>query len=145
MLYLFKSNQWVSVCMPNNFGYWQDWISLSNPPIPGTPEMGCLRPFVVTLEKPCCIVLFLVIVCNWPRNHIGSTWNMNSRQFNSAVRKYTCTLWSVSCPERFELDPVVLCIWQNTVANNPKHSHLVMPVFSWKSDFKTHLLWYYNR
>jgi hypothetical protein len=27
MLSLFKSNCSVSVCMPNNFGYWQDWIS----------------------------------------------------------------------------------------------------------------------
>ena len=26
MLSLFKSNQSVSVCLPNNEGYWQDWI-----------------------------------------------------------------------------------------------------------------------
>ena len=51
MLSLFKSNQSVSVCMPNNFGYWQDQISLSDPPISLTPEMVCLRPFVVMLEK----------------------------------------------------------------------------------------------
>ena len=51
MLSLFKFNQSVSVCMLNNLGYRQDRISLSDPPIPGTPEMGCLRPFVVALEK----------------------------------------------------------------------------------------------
>ena len=42
--------------MPNNSGYWQDWISLSDPPISGTPEMGCLRPFVLKLEKSHCFV-----------------------------------------------------------------------------------------
>ena len=51
MLSLFESNRSVSVWMPNNFGYWQDRISLSDPPIPGMPEMGCLILFVVTLEK----------------------------------------------------------------------------------------------
>ena len=51
MLSLFESNQSVSVCMLHNIGYWQDRISLSDPPISGTPEMGCLRPFVVMLEK----------------------------------------------------------------------------------------------
>ena len=51
MLSLFESNRSVSVWMPNNFGYRQDRISLSDPPISGTPEMGCLRLFVVTLEK----------------------------------------------------------------------------------------------
>ena len=56
MLSLFESNLSVSVWMPNNFGYWQDRISLSDPTIPGTPEMGCLRPFVVTLEKSYCFV-----------------------------------------------------------------------------------------
>ena len=45
MLSLFKSNWSVSVCMPNNLGYGQDQMSLSDPPIPGMPEMGCLRPF----------------------------------------------------------------------------------------------------
>ena len=29
--------------MPNNLGYWQDRISLSDPAIPGTPEMDCSR------------------------------------------------------------------------------------------------------
>ena len=56
MLSLLKSYLSVSVWMPNNFGYWQDWISLSDPTIPGTPEMGCLRPFVLKLEKLYCFV-----------------------------------------------------------------------------------------
>ena len=37
--------------MPNNLGFWQGQINLSDPHIPEMPEMGCLRPFVVTLEK----------------------------------------------------------------------------------------------
>ena len=56
MLSLFKSIQSVSVWMTNNIGYWQDRISLSDPTISGTPEMGCLRPFVVMLEKLYCLV-----------------------------------------------------------------------------------------
>ena len=51
MLFLFKSNQTVSVCLQNSLAYRQDQISLSDPPIPGTPEMDCSKPFFVTLEK----------------------------------------------------------------------------------------------
>ena len=56
MLSLFKFNRSVSVCMPNNLGSWQDQSRLSDPNIPGMPEMGCLRPFVLKLEKLYCFV-----------------------------------------------------------------------------------------
>ena len=59
MLSLFKTNCSVSVCMPNNLGYWQDQISLSDPTIPGTPEMDCLKLFVVNTSD--CLRQYFVI------------------------------------------------------------------------------------
>ena len=99
MLSLFKSNQSVSVWMPNNFGYQQDWISLSDPPISGTPEMGRLRPFVVTLEKPyrfvCSHCLHSILKPHWiHRNYKQSLIQFCCQKVHMHVKKCQLT-WEV--------------------------------------------------
>ena len=49
--------------MPNNLGYWQDQISLSDPAISGTPEMDCLRPNEANAEVvvPFCLLSLFAI------------------------------------------------------------------------------------
>ena len=81
MLSLIESNWSVSVWMPNIFGYWQDWISLLDPPISGTPEMGCLRPFVVTLEKSYCFVCSHCLQSTSKPHWIHMTYKQSLIQF----------------------------------------------------------------
>ena len=128
MRLLFNSNWSVIVCILNNLWYWQDWISLSDPSIPGMPEVGCLRPFVVMLEK-----LYHFICHHCLQLTLKPHW-IHMKQEQSMIQ-FCCQkvyMHVMKCQERFGLDPVVLCIWQNTVESNPKYSHLVMPVFAWR-------------
>ena len=164
-------------------------MSLSDPPIPGTPEMGCLRPNEANAPVVisfCSSSLFAIdlktkldphetktVVDSIPlsekQTHACYEVSANLRglsltrlffaydKFLSQTIRSIHT-WSCRClhdrsnhSERVIEKKCQLTyeVWAwpncslhmtNSCHKQLKHSHLVMPVFAWKSDATTHLL-----